>query len=338
MDRLRFFVCAGLVSSVLLPTAQAAAQTGPDLLLKQFRLDDQFELNLNTVFGFDTETENADPGTGEAYDFRLNQYQASGRLRLTPGQSEEGIARAQPRAGFAYNEIQIRSSDPVLPDSMFDAGVGVGMGVLAVDGWLGGVTLGYGYATADGHDDANASYVQANFAVGKTFSNGVDSFGVVINYDGNRSILPDWPLLGFQYRKQLPNRFILSLGFPYSGLEWRPNERLTVTVEYSLPYDFTARADYDLVGGVGLYASVENSLMAVHWDELDTGHDRVFFSQSQVEAGLAWDIDRDKLRAITAFGYAFDQEFETGFDTRDLDDLADVDDNVYLRAALELRL
>lgn len=338
MDRLCLFACAGLVSGVLLPAAQAVAQTGPDLLLKPFRLEDQFELNLDTIFGLETETSNADPDTGEAYDFRINQYRAEGRLRLTPGESEEGIARAQPRAGFAYNQIQIQSSDPRVPDSMLDASVAVGMGVLAVDGWLGGVTLGYGYAAADGNDDANASYVQANFAVGKTFSNGVDSFGVVINYDGNRSILPDWPLPGFQYRKRLDDEFILSLGFPYSGLEWRPNERFTLTVQYSIPDTFTARADYDLVAGVGLYGSFERSTLATHWDELEAGHHRVFFRQSLVEGGLAWDIDKDKLRAIGAVGYAFEQEFDTGFDTRDLEDLAEVDDNVYLRAALELRL
>ena len=316
----------------------ALAQTGPELLLKPFRLDDQFELNLDTLYDIESTTDAFEPGTGEGFDFRVNQYRLNGRLRLTPGQSEEGIARAQPRAGFSYDQIEIRSNDPLLPDKMTDASVAVGMGVLAVDGWLGGVTVGWGHAAADSWEDGNADYVEANFAVGKTFSNGVDSFGVVVNFDGNRSILPDWPLPGFQYRKQVTEEFILALGFPFSSVEWRPDERLSVEVQYSIPDSFNFRIDYDIIGNLGLYGSFESTTAAAWWDELDRGNQRIFFEQQRAEAGLAYDIDRDKLKIITAAGWSFGQEFRVGFDSRDLTDLREVDDTVYLRAALELRL
>ena len=329
---------AALLFALLAPAHAALAQTGPDLLLKPFREEDQFELNSDVVIGLGSESSNNDPATGDAYDNRVEQYRSNGRLRLTLGTSTEGLARAQPRAGFDVNLFQIESDDPALPDELLDASAAFGMGVADFSGWLAGVTLGAGYAASDSTDDANALYLQANFAVGKTFENGVDSFGVVVNFDGNRTFLPDWPLPGFQYRRRLSDEFILAAGFPFSSLEWRPTERFTATFTYSIPQDLSVRADYDLVGGLGLYGSFNRNIAAFHWDELDAGNDRVFFERFLGELGFAYDLDEDKLRLILAGGYAFGQEFNTGFDTRDLDELAELDDSSYVRAAFELRL
>lgn len=358
-------VCAAFFATV------AHAQTGPELLLKPFRTSDQLELNGSAIFGFDGETDNTDPGDGGLHDFNANVYDLNGRLRLTPGTSEEGIARAQPRAGFAITGIDIDSTDPLIPDQLIDYSAAVGMGVLAYDGWLGGISVGVGFTGEDVGNDANAIYFQGDLAVGKTFSNGVDSFGVVIDYNGNRSFLPDWPLPGFQYRRRLdrprgpddllgpadppdqqtgrgsfdeydpaqrnPARLILALGFPFSGIEWRPDDRFQLQVNYQIPDIFTARADYDIVGNVGLYASFQSRINAFHWDELSQGSDRIFYRQRYLESGLEWTLD-DRLSLIAAFGYAFDREFEVGFDTRDTENVAEISDEPYGRLALELRL
>lgn len=355
--------------------APAVGQTGPELLLKPFRTTDQLEVNASALIDFDGETDNVNPADGESYDFNADVYDLSGRLRLTPGTSEEGIARAQPRAGFAFTGIDVSSNDPLIPERLVDYSAAVGMGVLAYEGWLGGISVGAGYTGADVGDDANALYFQADFAVGKTFSNGVDSFGVVLDYNGNRSFLPDWPLPGFQYRKRLdsprdpprgqddalgpattraeqparggfdeydpshrdPARLILALGFPFSGVEWRPDDRFRLQVNYQIPDIFTARADYDVIANVGLYASFENRLNAFHWDELAQGSDRIFYRQNYVESGLQWTLD-DRLSLIAAFGYAFNRDFEVGFDTRDTENLAEISDEPYGRLALQLRL
>ncbi len=346
---------------LFLAALPARGQTGSDLMIRPFRETDLLELNADAAFMFGSETSNAD-AFGNSHDFRADIYDLTGRLRLTPGDSAEGIARAQPRAGFATRYIQLHSNDPVLPDELFDGAAALGMGVLSYEGWLGGISLGAGYAGTDFERDGNALYFQGSFAVGKTFANGVDSFGLVLDYDGNRSFLPDVPLLGFQYRRRLdpaarppregpsfegydpeadPARLVLALGFPFSGIEWRPNDRLTVEITYSIPQDLTARADYTLsgdpeTGGVGLYASLNRTVSAFHDNDLPSGH-RLFFRQSTAEAGLNWRL-HDRLELVVAGGWAFNQEFETGWDSRDLDGVADVDDAAYVRALARLRL
>ena len=332
-------VAAGLLAAIALPE-WAAAQTGPELLLKPFRDEDQFEVTGSTLFGFETETSN-NISPGNPYDYRNDIFNAQGRLRLTNGFSEEGIARAQPRAGFSWSNVDLTTEDPNLPQDMSDVSVGFGMGILAVDGWLGGISFGVGYAAADTASDANGTYLQGDFVVGKTFSNGVDTLGFVVDFNGNRSILPDVPLPGFQFRKQLDDTKIFAVGFPFSGLEWTPTEELTIEIQYNIPDSFEARADYEFFedneSSGSLFASYRSHFYAAHWDELDSGHDRVLFRQRFLEGGLLYRYS-DRLLLTAAAGYVLDSDYEVGFDTRNTQGLADIDPYPYLRAEFELRL
>jgi hypothetical protein len=359
-------VILSLVAVWLLASPAALGQTGSQLLLRPFRTTDQLELDAGSILLFRTETDNETP-VGDEFDFRADIYEVTGRLRLTPGLEERGIARAQPRAGFATRYLQLHTGDPSLPEEMFDGSVAVAMGVLSHEGWLGGISLGAGHAGAEFEEDANALYFQGNFAVGKTFDNG-DAFGLVLDYNGNRTFMPDVPLPGFQYRKRFgiqrppapdqddqqarqaledydpaaaPARLVLALGFPFSGIEWRPTDRLTVEATYAIPQNLTARADYTLIGdpevsGAGIYASLSRTVTAVHWNELP-GRDRLFFRQTQAEAGVNWRLD-DRLEVVIAGGWAFGQEFVTGWDTRNTDDVAEVEAAPYARALVRLRL
>ncbi len=336
------------VAALFVTNAMVAAQTGPTLLLDPFRRDDQIEINSEWLIGTPTTTNNG-------FDFRIDQIRFEGRVRLTPGESDEGLARAQPRAGYALTAFQLDSDDPNVPRRIGDGSVGVGMGILAVDGWLGGVTVGIGYASASGGgdeaandvapflpEDGNAPYAQANFAVGKTFESG-DSFGLVLSFDGNRTILPDVPLPGFQYRRELNDNFSLAVGFPFSGFEWEPTDRLSIDIQLALPSAVSGSIEYDIARvwdrPLELYGSISSRTVAASWDELRAG-DRVFFSQNLAEVGLAIEPGKtiEEFRFVLAGGWAFDRRIEEGWDTRDVDLLAEIDDGAYVRAAFELKL
>lgn len=350
----------------------ATAQTGSRLLLRPFRHEDQVEINADSTFMFGSETSNATPADGN-FDFRADSYNLDGRIRLTHGMSQRGFARAQPGAGFATRYIQLHTSDPALPEELFDGSAGVAMGVLSHQGWIGGISLGVGHAGVDFEEDGNALYVQGTFALGRTFENG-DALGLVLEYNGNRSFLPDWPLPGFQFRKRLdrprpvprpppatngrpqtrpdeivegyeqrpdPPKLVLAVGLPFSQIEWRPTDRARFELMFSLPQNLNVRADYTLLGdpevsGLGVYASLNRTVGAFHWNQLPGDH-RLIFRQTFAEAGVNWRL-HDRLELLVAGGYAFDQEFETGWDTRDADTIAETDDAPYVRALARLRL
>lgn len=352
--------------------APAGGQTGPSLMLDPFRTNDQFELNLQGMFQSSSQTSNLDL-LAVPFDYRADIFDVSGRLRVAPV-SRDGLGQAQPRIGFATHYEALHSSDPVLPDELFDGSVAFGMGVLSAAGWVGGISFGVGHAGADFESDGNALYLQGNAVLGKTFGNG-DVFGLVLDYDGNRSFLPDWPLPGFQVRKRLdrppsprsngqgpssragpdnlaadplapdpeadPPRLVLALGVPFTEVEWRPIDDLLLEVAFSIPDSFSARVDWTILGdrqvsGVGLYASLQRTTESFHWNQLP-GSDRLFHRMSFVEAGLNWRI-HDRLELVVAGGYAFNQEFETGWDTRDTVEVAEIDDAPYARAQARIRL
>ncbi len=330
------------VAALALLATPAVAQTGPDLLLKPFSRDDQFELNADWLIGFPTETDNRD-AAGDVYDLRVDFVRLAARQRLTPGQSDEGIARAQPRAGLSVDTLALNTLDPAVPTRVYDASLAAGMGIFDINGWQGGVTFGVGNAVGDDllendGSDGNGLYLEANFAVGKTFSNKVDLFGIVVNFDGNRTILPDVPLPGFQYRRKVGDQFVLTAGFPFAGLLWEPNDRFSLDIQYVIPGDFNLRADYRMAGDLFAYGSLAGGTVAAHWDGLDRGQDRVFYNYRNGELGISYDADPNRIKFILAVGLSIGQEVNEGWDSRDLDEIADIDDSGYIRTGFELRL
>jgi hypothetical protein len=239
---------------------------------------------------------------------------------------------------------------------MSDASVAVGMGIFKIDDWIGGVTAGVGYASAASQfnrpdqlpdniapflaNDANAFYGQANFAVGKTFENG-DSFGLVVSYDGNRTIYPDVPLPGFEYARKVNDDFTFAIGFPFSRLNWDPDGPLSVDINLSVPQDLTGRVSLDFATAFGspveIYGAISRRTIASTWDELPRNR-RVFFTQSLAEIGFSIEPEADEVQFLIAGGWDFERRLTSGFDTRQTTLLSDVDAGPFIRFAFELKL
>ena len=326
--------------------ATAGAQTDSSLLLKPLPEELRLEANASALFPDQGYVRYRDT------DARVQYFESDGRLRPLFRDF-----RAKPRFGYSLTLLNVETNDARIPNALLvDTSVGVGVGIFQGkegDGLLkdvvAGITVGVGYAGVGAFNDNDAYYYQATLVAGRTFKNG-DQFGVVLDYDGNRTFLPDVPLPGFQYRKNvkgvLPgNKLLLGIGFPFSSVEWGITERLTATAQYTLPFNFTGRVDYEVFRDTGLFAEFANRRQAFHWDEFAKGSDRLFYSQSRAEIGVRYTFNDTLLQAgvdpgLTfelAGGYVFDQKFEQGFDSRDTDTLAKLSDEPYVRVGLELR-
>jgi hypothetical protein len=304
----------------------AAAQTGPGLLLKPFRDKTNVELNGSAIYLFDGQSDNDS-------DTQLGVYQSSGRAKVTLEQIIPGIDRAIPRVGYDLTYIHLNTDDTRLPENLTDASVGFGMGIFANDKWLAGITVGLGYASVSPFSDGNGWYGKADLAVGYTIDDR-QSVGVVLSYDGNRTFLPDVPLPGFAYRNKLNDQIDIGIGFPFSDIRYKPDDKWTFSLTYSIPDDFSGSIEYALTEKLGVYASLERISRAFRWDELANPIDRVIFHQSRVELGLRARVN-EGLSFTFAGGFAFAQEFETGFDTRDAEQLVDLSDEPYVRAQVQ---
>ncbi len=309
------------IAAVLGSASISLAQVGPELLLNPFRADTRFDASAAATYFFDS---NTDFGGSNDIDAQIARYNAAGRFRLMPEH------RADPRVGFAVSTLTVDTDGDVLPKSFTDLQLGVGTGIAEFDGWVAGVVLGFGWAGANEFGDGSAYYGAATVMFGRQLDENT-SLGIAIDYNGNRSFMPDVPLPGIVWTRKLPeNDLEVSLGFPFAYGRWRPTEKLLLELNFTFPDFVGARASYDLIEGVGLFASLTRRTEAWHSEDLANDVDRIFFEQTSAEIGARISLD-DQFVLIIGGGYAFGQEFSTGFDTRDTDKILKLDDGPFVR-------
>ena len=315
-------------ATLLLTISSVQAQSGPELLLRPWPKGQRIEAQADAAFF------NAGHTTHDE-DFQLAFYNTQGRMRLMP---EE---RAEPRLGYDVTYLNINTTNPVLPSKLVDTSIGFGMGIADYKGWLAGITVGVGYAGAGAYDDGNAWYGKADLVVGRDLDE-TTKLGFVLDYDGNRTILPDVPLPGFLYAKTIDPTLTIGIGFPYSSITWKPDKsrtfdrQLTIELKYLIPDDGDVRVDYELIDHVGVFASYAVRQEAFHSDNLANTHDRILFQQRRAEVGARWS-PCEFASLIVAGGYAFSQEFNVGWDTTDMDRIAKPSDEPYFRVGFEVR-
>jgi hypothetical protein len=368
--KMRGGAALSLMVLACLPLRPARAQTSVDLMIRPFPPNHPAEFRADAFFVQSGQSDRDEEfgGNPTDRDYSMSVYDFKGRVRIAPQQ------RIDPRLGLAGTYFTINAADPALPDQFLDASVAIGFGVFQRDGWVGALTLGYGYAGAGDElfGDSNAWYPKASLVFGKKLSR-TDSVAVVVDYDANRTYKPDVPFPGIVWQKLLfgrpdedaaeaarsppdttpgvgPSpaeaagfepRLLLTLGVPYSNLNYRPIERLTLEATWLIPDDFSARIDFDLLGNrtLGVYASFDTRRNAFHWDALDDGDERVLVRKRRAEVGVRWTPAQRgnySLNVLAAVGYAFGQELTVGFDSTDDDKLAELSDEPYLRVGLEL--
>jgi hypothetical protein len=274
----------------------------------------------------------------------LSEYDSSGRLRFFP--RDENV-RADPRFGYDFTYFDIDSADPRLPKKLTNESVAVGMGIADWSGWLAGITIGVGYAGAGAFQDGNGYYGRADLLVGHELNKNTE-LGIVLDYDGNRSFLPDVPLPGVELTKTIDPTLLLAVGFPLCSVTWTPdkshtfNQQLTIEGTFTIPDSLQGRIDYALIdsagwaGKVGLFLDYDDRTMPFHDNALSVGRHRLFFQQRRAEIGLNWS-PKPLLNFILASGCAFDQQFRTGWDSNNYSRIAKPGDEIYVRTGIEFK-
>ncbi|MBC7782512.1 MAG: hypothetical protein H7144_01625 [Burkholderiales bacterium] len=313
------------LAAVSVVSSMALAQAGPEMLLKPMDKALRFDGSASGAYFFETDT------SADDTEATLIRYGTSGRLRLMPEH------KADPRFGYSFQQLNLDTDNDLYPSEFTSIQVGVGTGIAEFDnGWVAGLTLGGGYAGTNTFGDANAWYAAGTVLVGGKIDDRT-TLGFALDYDGNRSFMPDVPLPGIVWTRQIPERNLeLSVGFPFAYSRWRPTEELLLELNFTFPDFVGARVSYDLVKGVGLFASLSQRTDAWHHNDLPRGDDRILFEQSMAELGARFSLD-DRFTVLFAGGYAFAQEFRTGFDSRETDEFLELDDTPFLRLEGEFR-
>ena len=314
-----------LGAPLLAGASGAMAQTNSALLVTPFPKEETHVSETTALFLESGHV--AESGVDE--DFQLGIYGSTGRFRLIPGELKS------PRIGYDVTYLDLDTSFEGLPERLVDQSVAVGFPIAQIDDWIFGASLGVGYAGDGGYGDGDAWYGLASVAAFRQLD---DKTGLafVLDYDGNRTFLPDVPLPGFAYIKQVQDRLRMTVGVPVSSIEWTPSDRLTVELSYYIPEDVRVDIGYEIVDDIVIFGRARQQRDGFYFDGLPENHDRILFEQRRAEAGIRYEPWQG-FNFDIALGYAWSTEFSEGFDSRESNEIADVSDEPYLRAGLELR-
>ena len=326
--RKRVPICPKLLAAVAATFAAcgaARAQTGPALLIEPFPKEQFIDTRSSYLLP------DAGHVKGSDESIRLSFYESTGRVRVFPGNL------ISPRVGWDLEFIDVDSNSDLLPGQLTDQSIGVAFPVAKVDEWIFGLSLGVGYAGAAPYGEGDAWYGKAT-AVAFRQMGEKDALVFVVDYDGNRTFLPDVPLPGFAYLKVVDPTLMFLIGVPLTSVTWTPVTGFRAELGW-LPIDsFHAAVGYEVAPHWTLFGSLDHHTSAFDLDDVG-GNDRLLFQQRRAEVGVRWTPlrQRESLAFTAAAGYAWHQEFGVGFDSRETDEVLDASDEPYLRVGFELK-
>jgi hypothetical protein len=310
---------------LLLGVVAAQGQTNSGLLVELFPKEQVFSGRASAVFleGGHIAESDADE------DFQMAIYDTEGRFRLKPG-AEESV-----RIGYDFTYLDLQTGFDGLPERLVDHSVAVGFPIGKHGDWIFGGTAGIGYAGDSFYGDGDAYYGLASLVAFWKQSE-TSAFVFALDYDGNRTFLPDIPLPGFAYIKRISDRLELTAGLPITAIKWKATDQLTVELAYSIPDDVRLDVGYEVFDHLTLFGRVRQQREAFYFDGLAENYDRILFEQRRAEAGVRYE-PCENAAVDLALGYAWSGEFSEGFDSRRNNEIADISDEPYIRGGIELK-
>jgi hypothetical protein len=312
------------VALVLLMASGASAQTNSALLAKPFPKELLVQSEAGGLVLEGGHTQKSD------HDFHLGIYGTQGMFRLMPGEV------ASPRIGYNFLYLDTHTSLPGFPERLVDQSVAFATPIGKYEDWIFGASLGVGYAGDSFFGDGDAYYGLASLAAIRQIDD-ASALVFVLDYDGNRTFLPDIPIPGVEYVRRIGDTLEMTLGVPLSSVRWKPADQLTIELAYYIPYDVRLDIGYEVIPHVTLFGRTRQETEGFYVDGLGQNYYRILFEQRRAEAGLRYSPD-EHLNFDVALGYAWGGEFSSGFSTRSSTrEIADISDEPYIRAGLELR-
>ena len=322
--RVFYHVIAALIAGPALLASFAFGQSGAGLLVKPWDADQILEDRTDAYLFSGGHTNDHESG----HDFRLFSVESQGRLRLFPGNE------ASPRFGYDVTLLDSHTSLHGFPHQLIDASFAGGTFLSKNNGWVTGITAGVGYAGDTPFARGTAWYGKADFVVAKVFNEN-DSIGIGLDYDGNRTYLPDVPLPGVGFSHRFDPKLKMVFGVPVTSIDWKPIEHLEVKFDYVLVQDLDADVGYEFLPHLQVYGGFQTRRDAFHVAGIPD-HRRLLYEQRRTEVGLRFQ-PKKLVSFVVAAGYGFDGEFRTGWDDQRTHRFLRFSDEPYVRAGFELK-
>jgi hypothetical protein len=164
-----------------------------------------------------------------------------------------------------------------------------------------------------------------------------DALILTLSVSNNTDFLNGIPIPGVAYLWQPTDWFRALVGFPFANVMIRPTNDLTIDLSYRFLYTFGGKVTYRFLPAWRVFAGYSSGVESYFLSESPDEHDRLFYSEQRVFAGLGWNIARRVSLDLTG-GYAFDRFYTEGhnFQTNSSDRL-NIDNGPYVTFGVQMR-
>ena len=241
--------------------------------------------------------------------------------------------------GYRWVTMNFDSNSTLLPRHLDEISMAAGLHLGEIDGGRLDLIFGAGYSGDNPFADAQGVFGIGHLVWNKPLSE-TDSLVLSLDYNGVAAFLPDIPQPGFEYIHRTDD-FSWYFGYPRSGVTWKPIENVTVDADYAVPYTADVTLDYRLSKSWSVFTGYHNFFNAFRLDD-EPLTERLMVQMSRAEVGIHYTnpdfvLKGAYLDASLAVGYAFAQQYSTGFDVRDMSPLTEVSDVPYVALILRGR-
>ena len=302
---------------------RCGAQTGPTLLVNPWATGQAIDTSTDAVIRAATRTDSG------KYT-QVNDYYSAGRWRVLPD------SEASPRLGYEVLDYNISTTDRSLPNNLWDTSVGFAQPIARLGKYFAVVTGAIGYAGNKPFSDSDALYFTGNLLVGRQFS---DDKALIfdLNYDGNRTFLPDVPIPAVEYKDRVNEYFSYTIGAPINSITYTPLTGLQIEGGWSLVSTFSGRVGYKFAKPFELYGEYIDRLTGFHISADQNPDSREFFQERRAGVGLAWKPTRLISIGVVG-GWAFNEELYRGFDVRKYTVVRHLADGAYGQVQIDIGL
>ncbi|MGH7320252.1 MAG: hypothetical protein ACRELA_11600 [Candidatus Rokuibacteriota bacterium] len=272
---------------------------------------------------------------GQQTDLGLTEHSFELSTPLFQDSRDEWSVSAEAR----YQDIDTRA---ILPDTrqgfpgeLWDVEVGARYRHRFENGWIGAAGLTVGSASDKPFASVDELFVRA-ITMLRVPHGERNAWIFSLIYASDQEILGGVPVPGIAYAYAPSDRFKAVVGFPFTSIEFRPIEAVTLEAQYFPIRRVRARATYQVFRPLRLFLGFDWDHDRYFLADRQDDDDRLFYYEKRLTAGVRFDLRHVGVRL--AGGYAFDRFYFEGEDYSDRNrNRIDVEAGPFVSAQVNVR-
>ena len=213
-----------------------------------------------------------------------------------------------------YQDIDTRARFPEaggrFPSELWDASASVSYRHKFDNGWTGGVALTVGSASDEPFNSVDEMYFRL-VALVRVPQGERNSWLFSLIYASDEEVFGrTLPVPGIAYAWVPSDRFRAVIGFPFSMIQYKPFESLTLDAEYFPIYTVRSRATWEIFRPLRAYVGFQWDSDHFYRADREDKDDKIFYREMRLYAGIRFDLRHIGFE-VTG-GYAFNRFYFEG--------------------------